>query len=178
MNTPRCHADIVYFESPPRHYHLQQFHPRSAAADVLPAAQQAIQQCSSCRRIISQQQSANTALTTFMLVSLEACNFLEHHQSYMQTSHPGSAAAVSLLTFEQARQQVCSCRRSTVAYNAFANTAFITFIKTRLGCNSQDELLANFAGRISCNLRLNKMIPLIADRNTSEAASSSDQQLP
>ena len=114
MNTPRCHADTVYFESPPRHYHLQQFHPRSAAADVLPAVQQAIQQCSSCRRIISQQQSANTAFTTFMLVSLEACNFLEHHQSHMQTSHPCSAAAVSLLTFEQARQQVCSCRRSSL----------------------------------------------------------------
>ena len=103
-------------ESPPRHYHLQQFHPRSAAADVLPAVQQAIQQCSSCRRIISQQQSAITAFTPFMLVSLEACNFLEHHQSHIQTSHPCSAAAVSLLTFEQARQQVCSCRRSSLQY--------------------------------------------------------------
>ena len=114
MNTPRFHADKVYFESPTRDYHLQQFHPRSAAADVLPAVQQATQQCSSCRRIISQQLNASIAFTTFMLVSLEACNFLEHHQSHMQTSHPRSAAAVSLQTFEQARQQVCSCRRSSL----------------------------------------------------------------
>ena len=49
-------------------------------------------------------------------------------------------------------------------------------LKTRAISNSEDELLAKFSGRISRNLRWNKMVHPLADRNASEAASSSDQQ--
>ena len=49
-------------------------------------------------------------------------------------------------------------------------------LKTRTISNSEDELLAKFSGRISRNLRWNKMVHPLADRNASEAASSSDQQ--
>ena len=46
-------------------------------------------------------------------------------------------------------------------------------LKSRTLCNSEDELLAKFSGRISRNLRWSKMIHPIVDRISSEASSSS-----
>ena len=48
-------------------------------------------------------------------------------------------------------------------------------LRVRTLHNSEDELLAKFSGRISRNLRWNKMIHPIAQHATSEAARSSDQ---
>ena len=49
-------------------------------------------------------------------------------------------------------------------------------LRTRTICNSEDELIAKFSGRISRNLRWCKMVHPLADHNASEAASSSDPQ--
>ena len=92
-----------------------------------------------------------------------------------------TASISKLASVSKVWTQAC-WRQVTAKHNVSAaglyEASVLWGLKTRTICNSEDELLAKFSGRISRNLRWNKMVHPIADRNTSEAASSSDQQLP
>ena len=71
-------------------------------------------------------------------------------------------------------QQVTN--KFTVSYFRLYEASILWGLRTRTICDSEDELIAKFSGRISRNLRWCKLVHPLADRNDSKAASSSDPQ--
>ena len=71
-------------------------------------------------------------------------------------------------------QQVTN--KFTVSYFRLYEASILWGLRTRTICDSEDELIAKFFGRISRNLRWCKLVHPLADSNDSKAASSSDPQ--
>ena len=90
------------------------------------------------------------------------------------TSSISKLASVSRTWMQICWKQVTN--KHNVSPTGLYEASVLWGLKTRTISNSEDELLAKFSGRISRNLRWNKMVHPLADRNVAEAASSSDQQ--
>ena len=90
-----------------------------------------------------------------------------------------ATASISKLASVSKRWMQACLRQVAGKYNPSASglceASVLWGLKTRTICNSEDELLAKFSGRISRDLRWNKMIHPIAHQSTPEAASSSGQ---
>ena len=98
--------------------------------------------------------------------------------AYLHGRMCATASISKLASVSKTWMQAC-CKLVTNKHNVspagLYEASVLWGLKTRTISNSDDELLAKFSGRISRNLRWNKIVHPLADRNVSEAASSSDQ---
>ena len=89
------------------------------------------------------------------------------------------AVICKLASISRTWMSIC-CKQVTNKYTVspfrLYEASVLWGLRTRTICNSEDELIAKFSGRISRNLRWCKVVHPLADHNVSEAASSSDPQ--